>query len=88
MALECQYKSAKGKTTLSWLKQTPAGFLALEKTLDAKPITGLGAGVLADSNASVQFNVQKGTLGCTISAFGLKLAQMKALAEKIVNSYW
>jgi hypothetical protein len=88
MALECQYKSAKLKTTLTWVKQTSAEFLSLEKTVGAKPITGLGKGVLAYSNASVQFAVQKGTLGCTISAFGFKLAQMEALAKLIVDSYW
>jgi len=88
MALECQYKSAKGKTTLTWVKQTPAGFRSLEKTLGVKPLTGLGTGVLAYSNASVEFAVQKGTLGCTISAYGFKLAQMEALAGKIVDSYW
>lgn len=88
MALECQYKSAKGNTTLTWVKQTPAGFGSLEKTLGVKPITGLGKGVLAYSNASVQFAVQKGTLGCTISAFGFKLTQMEALAKVIVDSYW
>jgi hypothetical protein len=88
MALECQYKSAKLKTTLTWVKQTQAGFLSLEKTVGAKPITGLGTGVLAYSNASVQFAVQKGTLGCTISAFGFKLTQMEALAKVIVDSYW
>jgi hypothetical protein len=88
LALGCQYKSAKTKTTLTWENQTPAAFLSMEKTLGAKPITGLGKGVLAYSNVSVEFSVQKGTLGCTISAYGLNLAQMKALAEKIVASYW
>jgi hypothetical protein len=88
MALECQYKSAKLKTTLSWVKQTSAAFLSLEKTVGAKPISGLGKGVLAYSNASVQFAVQKGTLGCTISAFGFKLTQMEALAKLLVVSYW
>jgi hypothetical protein len=88
LALECQYTSAKGKTTLTWENQTRAAFLSMEKTLGVKPITGLGTGVAAYSNSSVEFAVQKGTLGCIISAYGLKIAQMEALAKTILASYW
>jgi hypothetical protein len=94
LALECKYTPAKGKLTLSWTKETPAAFASMEKTLGvrpggvAQPVTGLGMGVSAYSNSSVQLAVQKGTLECTISYFGFKLVQMEALAKTILASYW
>jgi len=92
VSLECQYTGGIAKTTLTWTKENQAVFLAvfktLKKSLGAKSVTGLGPGVTAFSVLSVEFSFQKGTVACIISSFGPKPAQMTALAEKILASYW
>ena len=88
LALECQYTSGKGKTTVTWANGTRAAFLSQEKTLGLKPITGLGKGVSAYSVASFELAVQKGALECIIEAFGLSLANVEALAKELLSSYW
>jgi hypothetical protein len=88
LALECQYTSGKGKSTVTWEKATRAAFLSEEKAMGVKPITDLGKGVSAYSVASFQLAVQKGALQCIIEAFGLSLANVEALAKELLSSYW
>ena len=88
LALECQYTSAKGKSTVTWANGTRAAFLSREKTLGLKPITGLGKGVSAYSVVPFQLAVQKGGLECLIEAYGASLVQVEALAKELLESYW
>jgi hypothetical protein len=88
LALECQYTSGKGKSTVTWENGARAAFLSEEKTLRAKPITGLGEGVSAYSVASFQLAAQKGTLECIIEAYGVSLVHVEALAKELLKSYW
>lgn len=88
LALECRYTSGKGKSTVTWDNETRTAFLAEEKALGAKPITGLGKGVSAYSVASFQLAVQRGPLQCIIEAYGVSLVHVEALAKELLSSYW
>jgi len=88
LALECQYTSGKGKTTVTWANGARAAFLSQEKALGVKPITGLGKGVSAYSVVPFQLAVQKGGLECLIEAYGASLVQVEALAKELLRSYW
>jgi hypothetical protein len=88
LALECQYASGQNKFTVTWEKESRAGFLAEEKFLGVKPVTGLGAGVAAYSTASLNLMFQKGSLGCTIEAYGISFKRIESLAEVLLRHYW
>jgi hypothetical protein len=93
-ALECRYKSGKGKTatttTLSYTSETLKAFLAAEKVLPKSSIaavTSLGKGVTAYRLTIFGLYFQDGTVECVLSTMASTVDQV-ALAKVLLKSYW
>ncbi|MGO9405859.1 MAG: hypothetical protein ACLP1E_06280 [Acidimicrobiales bacterium] len=89
LALECQYMSKKGKTTLSYTSETRKAFLAAESALPKTSIVivTLGKGVAAYRMPPYLLSVQYGTLECVIETL-VSAAHEEALAKVLLKSYW